>query len=196
MWYWFNKKSICKKFIKNRIWSRNRKANKKRWQSPWRKQIKKDGKAPEESVLETDGTNLAKIFEVDEVDFTRTISNDINEIYNVLGIEAVRRALLDELRKVLKPYGIYVNYRHISILCDLMTQRGILTSITRHGLNRSEYGPIRKATFEETVEILLEAGIFAEKDDLKGISNFRRKRRLKRNIRKCLIRKINKNRNR
>jgi DNA-directed RNA polymerase II subunit RPB1 len=51
-----------------------------------------------------------------------------------------------------------------------MTQRGILTSITRHGLNRGEYGPIRKATFEETVEILLEAGIFSEKDDLKGIS--------------------------
>ena len=125
---------------------------------------------PEESVLETDGTNLAKIFEVDEVDFTRTISNDINEIYQVLGIEAVRKSLLRELRMVLKPYGIYVNYRHISILCDLMTQRGILTSITRHGLNRGEYGPIRKATFEETVEILLEAGIFSERDDLKGIS--------------------------
>ena len=127
-------------------------------------------KAPEESVLETDGTNLAKIFEVDEVDFTRTISNDINEIYKVLGIEAVRKSLLHELRNVLKPYGIYVNYRHISILCDLMTQRGVLTSITRHGLNRGEYGPIRKATFEETVEILLEAGVFAEKDELKGIS--------------------------
>ena len=124
----------------------------------------------EESVLETDGTNLAKIFEVDDVDFTRTISNDINEIYRVLGIEAVRKSLLRELRNVLKPYGIYVNYRHISILCDLMTQRGYLTSITRHGLNRGEYGPIRKATFEETVEILLEAGMFAEKDDLKGIS--------------------------
>ena len=117
---------------------------------------------PEESVIETDGTNLAKIFEVDEVDFTRTISNDINEIYQVLGIEAVRNSLLRELRYVLKPYGIYVNYRHISILCDLMTQRGYLTSITRHGLNRGEYGPIRKATFEETVEILLEAGIFSE----------------------------------
>ena len=126
--------------------------------------------SPEESMLETDGTNLAKIFEVDEVDFTRTISNDINEIYKVLGIEAVRKSLLNELRNVLKPYGIYVNYRHISILCDFMTQRGVLTSITRHGLNKGAYGPIRKATFEETVEILLEAGIFAEKDDLKGIS--------------------------
>jgi DNA-directed RNA polymerase II subunit RPB1 len=51
-----------------------------------------------------------------------------------------------------------------------MTQKGFLTSITRHGLNRSEYGPIRKASFEETVEILLEAGIFSEKDELKGIS--------------------------
>ena len=127
-------------------------------------------KAPEESVIETDGTNLAKIFEVDEVDFRRTISNDINEIYKVLGIEAVRKSLVQELRNVLKPYGIYVNYRHISILCDLMTQKGNLTSITRHGLNRAEYGPIRKASFEETVEILLEAGIFSERDDLKGIS--------------------------
>jgi DNA-directed RNA polymerase II subunit RPB1 len=51
-----------------------------------------------------------------------------------------------------------------------MTQKGYLTSITRHGLNRNEYGPIRKASFEETVEILLDAGIFSEKDELKGIS--------------------------
>ena len=142
------------------------------------KQVKYDNKgalipnkeAPEESILETDGTNLAKIFEVEEVDFRRTISNDINEIYNVLGIEAVRKSLVQELRNVLRPYGIYVNYRHISILCDLMTQKGYLTSITRHGLNRNEYGPIRKASFEETVEILLDAGIFSEKDELKGIS--------------------------
>ena len=63
-------------------------------------------KAPEESVIETDGTNLAKIFEVDEIDFKRTISNDINEIYKVLGIEAVRKSLVQELRNVLKPYGI------------------------------------------------------------------------------------------
>jgi len=127
-------------------------------------------KAPEESVIETDGTNLAKIFEVEEIDFRRIISNDINEIYKVLGIEAVRKSLVQELRNVLKPYSIYVNYRHISILCDLMTQKGNLTSITRHGLNRAEYGPILKASFEETVEILLEAGIFSEKDELKGIS--------------------------
>ena len=114
---------------------------------------------------------IAKIFEVDEIVFSRTISNDINEIYKVLGIEAVRKSLVQELRNVLKFYGLYANYRHISIFCDLMTHKGFLTSIiTRHGLNRSEYGPIHKASFEEIVDILLEAGIFSEKDELKGIS--------------------------
>ena len=73
------------------------------------------------------------------------ISNDINEIYSVLGIEAVRKSLVQELRNVLKPYGIYVNYRYISILCGLMPQKGYLTSITRYGLKRNEYSPILRA---------------------------------------------------
>ena len=125
---------------------------------------------PDEWVIETDGTNLKECFLQDGIDFTRMISNDINEIYETLGIEAVRKALIAEVRNVLRPYDIYVNYRHIAILCDVMTQRGILTSITRHGLNRADLGPIRKCSFEETVEILLEAGLFGEKDNLLGIT--------------------------
>jgi len=123
-----------------------------------------------EWVIETDGTNLFEVFRLAEVDFTRTISNDINEIYDCLGVEAVRKALINELRAVLRPYDVYVNYRHIAILCDVMTQRGILTAITRHGINRVELGPLRKCSFEETVEILLEAGLFSETDHLSGIT--------------------------
>ena len=123
-----------------------------------------------EWVIETDGTNMFEVFQQEEIDFTRVVSNDINEIYEVLGIEAVRKALIGEVRSVLRPYDIYVNYRHVCILCDVMTQRGILTSITRHGLNRAELGPIRKCSFEETVEILLEAGLFGERDNLTGIT--------------------------
>ena len=123
-----------------------------------------------EWVIETDGTNMFEVFQQEEIDFTRVLSNDINEIYDVLGIEAVRKALINEVRSVLRPYDIYVNYRHICILCDVMTQRGILTSITRHGLNRAELGPIRKCSFEETVEILLEAGLYGERDYLTGIT--------------------------
>jgi len=71
---------------------------------------------------------------------------------------------------ILGTYGIYVNYRHISTLVDMMTLRGILTSITRHGINRVDVGPLRKCTFEETTEILLEAAFFGETDPLTGVS--------------------------
>jgi len=74
------------------------------------------------------------------------------------------------MRLILGTYGIYVNYRHISTLVDMMTLRGILTSITRHGINRVDVGPLRKCTFEETTEILLEAAFFGETDPLTGVS--------------------------
>ena len=122
-------------------------------------------------VIETDGTALAKILCLSKVDSTKTVSNDNIEVLSVLGVEAARQSLINELRFVFSSYGIYVNYRHISTLVDVMTQRGKLTSITRHGINRLDScGPLRKCTFEETVEILLEGAMFAEKDLLSGIS--------------------------
>jgi DNA-directed RNA polymerase II subunit RPB1 len=113
---------------------------------------------------------LAKVLGKEKVDSKRTSCNHIYEILKVLGIEAVRLSLIIELRFVLKTYGIYINYRHLSTLCDVMTQRGILTSITRHGINRVDTGPLRKCSFEETVEILYEAAVFSEIDKLSGIT--------------------------
>jgi len=71
---------------------------------------------------------------------------------------------------VLNSYGIYVNYRHLATLTDVMTQRGTLMSIARHGINRIDSGALRKCSFEETVEILLEAAVHAEDDGLSGIT--------------------------
>jgi DNA-directed RNA polymerase II subunit RPB1 len=85
----------------------------------------------------------------------------------VLGIEAVRNALLKELRAVISFDGSYVNYRHLATLADVMTYRGYLMAITRHGINRVDSGPMMRCSFEETVEILMDAAIFSEKDDLK-----------------------------
>jgi len=72
-------------------------------------------------LIETDGVALMKILDYEKVDYKRTISNDIIEILKVLGIEAVRQSLINELRFVLGSYGIYVNYRHLTTLCDVMT---------------------------------------------------------------------------
>ena len=94
----------------------------------------------------------------------------MTEVLKVLGIEAVRMSLINELRVVLNFYGIYVNYRHIATLCDVMCQKGRLTSITRHGINRLDSGPLRKCSFEETVDIFLEAAAFGEVDHLSGVT--------------------------
>jgi DNA-directed RNA polymerase II subunit RPB1 len=120
--------------------------------------------------LETDGVNLGSVLALSGIDHTRTISNDLVEVAGTLGIEAARQVLLKELREVLTVYGIYVNFRHLSVLCDVMTQRGYLMSITRHGINRTECGPLHKASFEETVEMLLEAAAYSEVDYLKGVT--------------------------
>ena len=59
--------------------------------------------------------------------------------------------------------GSYVNYRHLAMLVDSMTSRGHFMAITRHGINRSEAGPLAQASFEETVDILFRAAVFAER---------------------------------
>ena len=93
-------------------------------------------KAIGEWLLETDGTSLMRVLSERDVDPVRTYSNDICEIFAVLGIEAVRKSVEKEMNMVLQFYGLYVNYRHLALLCDVMTAKGHLMAITRHGINR------------------------------------------------------------
>jgi len=123
----------------------------------------------EEHVLETDGTNLVDVLGNKYVDNTRTISNDIMEIYETLGVEAARQALYNEIKDILND-STSVNHRHIALLVDTMTCKGYLLSIDRHGINRSDIGPLAKCSFEETSDILIKAGIFGERDKITGVS--------------------------
>ncbi|KAI3422210.1 meiosis-specific APC/C activator protein ama1 [Globodera pallida] len=123
-----------------------------------------------EWLLETDGTALLRVLSETDVDFVRTSSNDICEIFEVLGIEAVRKAIEREMNQVISFDGSYVNYRHLALLCEVMTARGYLMAITRHGINRQEVGALMRCSFEETVDILMEAAVHAEVDPVKGVS--------------------------
>lgn len=133
-------------------------------------QMKKSEPRCQEWVLQTTGTSLAKILSVDGVDPYRTYTNSFIEILEVFGIEATRAALLKELHAVISFDGSYVNFRHMYLLCDIMTARGHLMAITRHGINRADTGALMRCSFEETVEILLEAAACGELDDCRGIS--------------------------
>ena len=121
-----------------------------------------------EWMLDTDGTNLQDIFANLNIDQTRTRSNDIYEIYQTLGIEAARNALYVEFMEVVGEGAI--NYRHMSLLLDTMTNRGTLMSVDRHGINRGDVGPLAKSSFEETTDMLINASIFSEHDRINGVS--------------------------
>jgi DNA-directed RNA polymerase II subunit RPB1 len=121
-------------------------------------------------VLDTKGTNLMDVLALDYIDVSRTISDDIQEIHSVLGIEAAREALLSEMTGVFENDGTYINYHHLSLLCDRMTASSNMVSIFRHGINNDNIGPIAKASFEETPEMFLKAARHAELDQMRGIS--------------------------
>jgi len=124
----------------------------------------------DEWVLETDGTNLMTVLGVQYIDATRTISNDIVEVFVVLGIEGVRASILGELRNVISFDGSYVNYRHLACLVDVMTMQGHLMAIDRHGINRVDSGPLLRCSFEETVDMLMDAATYGEEEILKGVT--------------------------
>jgi DNA-directed RNA polymerase II subunit RPB1 len=98
-----------------------------------------DARSEKEWVLETDGVNLKTVMCIEGVDFKRAYSNSCVEVFSVLGIEAAREAIFKELRSVIEFDGSKVNYRHLALLCDVMTHRGSLMAITRHGINRADW---------------------------------------------------------
>lgn len=124
----------------------------------------------DKSVLETDGSSLSQILQNKQFDFSKCITNDISEVLEILGIEAARTILYQEIKKVLEFDGTYINSRHFTTLVDTMTNKGSLMSITRHGINRSDNGPLMKCSFEETVDVLSDAAMFSEPDFLKGVT--------------------------
>ena len=121
-------------------------------------------------VLDTIGTNLLSILALDNIDINRTYSNDIREIYRTFGIEAARKSIMNELSEVLEFDSSYINFHHLSLLCDRMTYSSNMISIFRNGINNDNIGPIAKASFEETPEMFLKAARHGEIDMMRGVS--------------------------
>ena len=122
-------------------------------------------------VLDTVGTNLLDILALNYIDKNRTYSNDIQEIYRVFGIEAARQSIFNEISEVIEFDSTYINYHHLTMLCDRMCCNDKMVSVFRHGINNDDIGPIAKASFEETPEMFLKAARHGELDNMKGVSS-------------------------
>ena len=134
--------------------------------------IKEDGKYVRKDVwvLDTTGSNLMETLSLDFIDHTRTYSNDIKEIFDVLGIEAARQVIYNELVEVMEFSDVYINYHHVSLLCDRMTSTKDMVSIFRSGILNDDIGPIAKGTFEVHTEVFLNAARHADFDHMRGVS--------------------------
>lgn len=127
-------------------------------------------KATGEFYLESAGSNIEGILQVDGVDKSRLYTNDIFAMYKVFGVEAARNTLAHELNKTIEGQGITVSDRHILLIADAMTSRGAIESIGRHGLVGSKESVFARAAFEETVKHLINAAAFGETDFMRGVT--------------------------
>ncbi|MEF8780907.1 MAG: DNA-directed RNA polymerase subunit A'' [Haloferacaceae archaeon] len=132
-----------------------------------RKEETDDG---EEFVLYTEGSAFGDVLEIEGVDPSRSTCNNIHEIYRTLGVEAAREAIINETNTTLEEQGLGdVNVRHLMLVADIMTNRGTIESIGRHGISGSKDSVLARAAFEVTVSHLLDAAIHGERDDLNGV---------------------------
>ncbi len=129
--------------------------------------IRKEG---DEYILYTEGSSLKKVMQFDGVDPTRIKTNSINEIGEVLGIEAARNAIINEATDTLREQGLSVDVRHIMLVADIMTVDGEVKQIGRHGVSGEKASVLARAAFEVTVNHILDAAVRGDVDDLRGVT--------------------------
>nr|AIF00802.1 DNA-directed RNA polymerase subunit A'' (rpoA2) [uncultured marine group II/III euryarchaeote KM3_139_C07] len=122
-----------------------------------------------EFVIITAGSNLKKLLNLKFIDATRTTSNDIFEINSVLGVEAARQAIINEVFKVIESQGLNIDIRHITLIADTMSFSGNLKGITRYGVVKEKSSILARASFETPINHLFEAGIVGDEDHLNSV---------------------------
>ena len=119
-----------------------------------------------EWFVDTDGSNYIEVLNLPTVDTTRTISNNMWEIYLVLGIEAVREFLIRECLEIMES----INICHVKLLVERMTFSGSISSISRYTMRNDDSGPMSKASFEESTDNFLRAAYECDLENTDGVS--------------------------
>merc|ERR1711962_155505 len=120
--------------------------------------------------LFVEGDNLREILATPGVHGKQTTSNNTYEMFATLGIEAARSTIMKEIDYTMGSHGMSIDKRHIMLLADLMTCRGEVLGITRHGLAKMKESVLMLASFEKTSDHLFDAAYYGQKDAIKGVS--------------------------
>ena len=126
-------------------------------------------KRDDEYVIITAGSNLKEVLQLDFVDEARTMTNDVFEIRNVLGIEAARQSIINEVFKVIENQGLNVDVRHIMLVADTMCSSGDIKGITRYGVVSDKASVLARASFETPIKHIIAAALIGEVDELNSV---------------------------
>lgn len=120
--------------------------------------------------LLVEGYGLKQVMSTDGVVGTKTTTNHILEVYEVLGIEAARSSIIGEIDYTMSKHGMSVDPRHIQLLGDVMTYKGEVLGITRFGLSKMRDSVLQLASFEKTTDHLFDASFYMKNDKIEGVS--------------------------
>lgn len=105
------------------------------------------------------------------IDWERSTSNDMWEVYHTLGIEAAAHVIFEQMKAVVAFDGTYVDDRHILLIVDNICRGGTIMPLNRHGINKTDNtSPLMRCSFEETMDVLCEAAGFAQSENARGVS--------------------------
>jgi DNA-directed RNA polymerase beta' subunit len=127
-------------------------------------------KKNDEYILHTKGNNYIHLMGNENIVSQKTISNNMWNIYSILGIEATRQFLIDEFHRIVSSDGAYINICHVELLVDIMTFSGTIISISRYGMKNGQFGALARASFEESLDNFLKAAFFSDKEATNDVS--------------------------
>ncbi len=120
-------------------------------------------------VILTAGSNLKDIMGVKGVDANRATTNDLHETSKILGIEAARQLIINEINKVINSQGLAIDSKHAMLVADTMTASGSVKGITRMGIIGDKNSILARASFETPIKQFVQATKTGKKDELKSV---------------------------
>ncbi|KAM0748584.1 DNA-directed RNA polymerase III subunit C1 [Meredithblackwellia eburnea MCA 4105] len=126
--------------------------------------------ATRKKQLLVEGQGLREVMITDGVVGKDTTSNHVMEVEKVLGIEAARACIANEIGFTMSSHGLVVDPRHLMLLADVMCFKGEVLGITRHGVSKMSSSVLMLASFEKTVDHLFQASFNGRRDPIQGVS--------------------------
>lgn len=95
------------------------------------------------------GSQTEAVWNLPEIDMTRTLPSDIREIETLFGIDAACLVLEEKLMSCMQKQGIPLDSRHAKLLAANMTRSGRIVPNTGLGVSTESKSALRKCTFEK-----------------------------------------------